>query len=232
MDVLHSLTLSMHTLYSKVRAPAAPRGNQPPDQGGGPLPSRGRDRQTGPDQGGLGPRPEPSPHQPPSTSGEGAMYKRGVHMAQTSSPTRAAPGRSSPDPPTSSDPDPMSLPPPVSPNMNLAQGHPQQGHRYRTHVPEPKRHESPPHRGTPPQVNSIAERPMRSYPPSASSTYSPALSTPAAPSSPTTQCAATARQGPRATPPPPTGATGQTPPSTAPTTGPPTPQHDGTDSPT
>ncbi|MEQ2285490.1 Phospholipid phosphatase- protein type 5 [Ameca splendens] len=41
------------------------------------------------------------------------MYKRGVHMAQTSPPTRVAPGRSSPDPPMSSDPNPMSLPPPI-----------------------------------------------------------------------------------------------------------------------
>ncbi|MED6295172.1 hypothetical protein CHARACLAT_028867 [Characodon lateralis] len=49
----------------------------------------------------------------------------------------------------------------------------------------------------------------------------------------TTQCAATAGQGPRATPPqpPPTGATGQTPSSVKLTTEPPTPHQDGTNSP-
>ncbi|MED6295067.1 hypothetical protein CHARACLAT_027586, partial [Characodon lateralis] len=85
-----------------------------------------------------------------------------------------------------------------------------------------------PHRGTPPQVNSIAEKPMKPHPHSASSTQS----TPAAPRSPTTQRAATPRQGPRATSPPPTGATGQTPASTTPTTGPPTLHHERTNSPT
>ncbi|KAK5601166.1 hypothetical protein CRENBAI_003222, partial [Crenichthys baileyi] len=202
-----------------VRAPAAPRGNQPPDPGGPPGAETGR-------QGlGSGPCPEPSPQQPPSTSGEGAMYKRGVHMAQTNPPTRAAPGRSSPDPPTSSDPDPMSLPPPVNPNMNLATGPPLTGTPISNTCPQTQTPRIPP-----PQVNSIAERPMKPHPPSASSTYSPALSTPATPRSPTTQRAATARQGPRATPPPPTGTTGQTLPSTAPATGPPTLQHDGTNS--
>ncbi|MED6249418.1 hypothetical protein ATANTOWER_013755 [Ataeniobius toweri] len=82
MDVIHSFTLPMHTLYSQVQAPVPPRGNQPSDPGGGPLPSWGRDRQTAPapprpGRPRPGPRPEPSPQQPPSTSGEGAMYKRG-----------------------------------------------------------------------------------------------------------------------------------------------------------
>ncbi|MEQ2242532.1 hypothetical protein ILYODFUR_036729 [Ilyodon furcidens] len=34
--------------------------------------------------------PDPSPQSPPSSSKEGAMYKRGVYMGQTSLPTRAA----------------------------------------------------------------------------------------------------------------------------------------------
>ncbi|MEQ2186737.1 hypothetical protein GOODEAATRI_031703 [Goodea atripinnis] len=38
-----------------------------------------------------------------------------------------------------------------------------------------------PHRGTPPQVNSMAEKPMKPHPHNASSTHSPALRTPAAP---------------------------------------------------
>ncbi|KAK5611434.1 hypothetical protein CRENBAI_016904 [Crenichthys baileyi] len=101
------------------------------------------------------------------------------------------------------------------------------------HMPPNPNATSPlPHRGTPPQVNSIAERPMKPHPHSASSTNSPALSTPAAPRSPTTKRSATARQGPSTTPPPPTAATGQNPPSTTPTTGTPTPHHDGTNSPT
>ncbi|MEQ2281239.1 hypothetical protein AMECASPLE_028330, partial [Ameca splendens] len=70
------------------------------------------------------PSPEPSPQQRPSTSREGDMYKRGVYMAQSYPPTGAAPGRSSPDPQTSSDPNPMSLPPPVNPNKNLPTGPP------------------------------------------------------------------------------------------------------------
>ncbi|MEQ2296879.1 hypothetical protein AMECASPLE_028901 [Ameca splendens] len=51
--------------------------------------------------------------------------------------------------------------------------------------------------------------------------------------SPTTQRAATARQGPRTTPPqpPPTSATEQTPPSTRPTTDPPMPHQDGANTP-
>ncbi|MEQ2312268.1 hypothetical protein AMECASPLE_029168 [Ameca splendens] len=60
MDVIHSLTLPMHTLYSQVQAPVHPRGNQPPDPGGGPLPSWGRGRQTAP----VLPRPRPSSRPP------------------------------------------------------------------------------------------------------------------------------------------------------------------------
>ncbi|MEQ2159863.1 hypothetical protein GOODEAATRI_027651 [Goodea atripinnis] len=79
-----------------------------------------------------------------------------------------------------------------------------------------------------------------SYPPpmkpsieqhSSSSTHSPAPSTPVA-SCPPPHSDATARQGPCTTPPqpPPTGTTGQTPPSTVTATEPPIPQQDGTNS--
>ncbi|MEQ2312230.1 hypothetical protein AMECASPLE_028714, partial [Ameca splendens] len=53
--------------------------------------------------------------------------------------------------------------------------------------PNPNTTNPLPHSGAPPQVNSIAEKPMKPHPYSASSTHSPALSTPAAPCSPTTQ---------------------------------------------
>ncbi|KAK5617375.1 hypothetical protein CRENBAI_006913 [Crenichthys baileyi] len=46
-------------------------------------------------------------------------------------------------------------------DTNHRQGHPQPGHRYRTHAPEPKYHESPPHRGTTTQVSSIHEKPIQ-----------------------------------------------------------------------
>ncbi|MEQ2251192.1 hypothetical protein ILYODFUR_008370 [Ilyodon furcidens] len=39
MDVVYSLTLPIHTLYSQVQVPIPQSGNQPPDSGGGPLPS-------------------------------------------------------------------------------------------------------------------------------------------------------------------------------------------------
>ncbi|MEQ2295632.1 hypothetical protein AMECASPLE_016434 [Ameca splendens] len=86
--------------------------------------------------------------------------------------------------------------------------------------------------GTPPQVGLIPEKLTKQHPHSTSSTQSPLQAPPPHPS-PTTQCAMTARQGPRATPPqpPPTGATGQTPLSTELTTEPMTPHQDGTNSP-
>ncbi|MED6268716.1 hypothetical protein CHARACLAT_025213 [Characodon lateralis] len=45
MDIVHSLTLPIHTLYFQVQVPIPHRGNDP---GGGTLPSRGKDRQTTP----------------------------------------------------------------------------------------------------------------------------------------------------------------------------------------
>ncbi|MED6277332.1 hypothetical protein CHARACLAT_012304 [Characodon lateralis] len=44
--------------------------------------------------------PDPSPQQPPSSSGEGAMYKRGVSLVQTSPPTRAGQDETVPTPPS------------------------------------------------------------------------------------------------------------------------------------
>ncbi|MEQ2169699.1 hypothetical protein GOODEAATRI_027945 [Goodea atripinnis] len=38
-----------------------------------------------------------SPQRPPSPSKEGTMNKRGVHLVQTSPPTRAIPGQNSPN---------------------------------------------------------------------------------------------------------------------------------------
>ncbi|MED6268850.1 hypothetical protein CHARACLAT_026845, partial [Characodon lateralis] len=60
-------------------------------------------------------------------------------------------------------------------------GHPNKDTDIEHMPPNPNATNHLPHRGTPPQVNSIAERPMKPHPPSASSTLSPALSTPAAP---------------------------------------------------
>ncbi|MED6246077.1 hypothetical protein ATANTOWER_012468 [Ataeniobius toweri] len=59
MDVVHSLTLSIHTPYSHVQVPIPHRDNQPPEPAGGPLPSGGKDRQTAP-------APEPGPASPDS----------------------------------------------------------------------------------------------------------------------------------------------------------------------
>ncbi|KAK5608245.1 hypothetical protein CRENBAI_002082 [Crenichthys baileyi] len=75
--------------------------------------------------------------------------------------------------------------------------------------------------GTPLQESFIPEKPTKRHPHSASSTHSPAPSTPTA-SRPPTLHTVTARQGPCAMLPQPlpTGATGQTPPSTVPTTSP------------
>ncbi|KAK5613196.1 hypothetical protein CRENBAI_026432 [Crenichthys baileyi] len=68
------------------RSSHGPRGNQPPDPGGDPLPSVATPA--------LNPTPAPTPlpNNPPSSSGEGAMYKRGVYMVQTSPPTRTTTG--------------------------------------------------------------------------------------------------------------------------------------------
>ncbi|MEQ2186884.1 hypothetical protein GOODEAATRI_033421 [Goodea atripinnis] len=130
MDVIHSHSpCILYTPRSRRRYPLG--ATSPRTQEVVPFPSgaeAGRQRRYCPDPGDPGlapaPPPRPSPQQLPSTSGEGAMYKRGVHMAQSNPPTGAAPGRSSPDPPTSSDPNPMSLPPPVNPNKNLPTGPP------------------------------------------------------------------------------------------------------------
>ncbi|MED6244875.1 hypothetical protein ATANTOWER_026288 [Ataeniobius toweri] len=48
MDVVHSLTLPIHTLYSQIQVPIPHRGNQPPDPEGGPFPSGDEDRETAP----------------------------------------------------------------------------------------------------------------------------------------------------------------------------------------
>ncbi|KAK5614232.1 hypothetical protein CRENBAI_006197 [Crenichthys baileyi] len=69
MDVVHSLTLPIHTLYSQVQVPIPHRDNQPLDPGGGPVPCGGGDRQTapapepGPGKPGLVPEPEATPNQ-------------------------------------------------------------------------------------------------------------------------------------------------------------------------
>ncbi|MED6284801.1 hypothetical protein CHARACLAT_022687 [Characodon lateralis] len=63
MDVIHSLTLPIHTLYSQVQVLKPHRGNQPPNPGGGPLSSGGETGRppqhlTGPGLPGLVPEPE------------------------------------------------------------------------------------------------------------------------------------------------------------------------------
>ncbi|MEQ2300228.1 hypothetical protein AMECASPLE_023131 [Ameca splendens] len=158
------------------------------------------------------------------------MYKRGVHMAQSSPPTGAAPGRSSPDPPTSSDPNPMSLPAPVNPNKNLPTGPPPTRTPISNTSPKPKCHESPPPQGHAPTGELHGRESDEATPTRRKLHTQPRSKNPCCTPLPhhTARCNSKAR--PRATPPPPTGATGQTPPSTAPTTGPPTPHHDGTNS--
>ncbi|KAK5617381.1 hypothetical protein CRENBAI_006845, partial [Crenichthys baileyi] len=90
----------------------------------------------GPD---LDPPPRYSPQRPPSSSGEGAMYKRGVYMVQTSPPTRAATGLNSSNSSMISDPNPM------SPNVNFLTGQPPTRTQIpKTHAPESKCHESHP----------------------------------------------------------------------------------------
>ncbi|MED6259360.1 hypothetical protein ATANTOWER_021497 [Ataeniobius toweri] len=108
------------------------------------------------------------------------MHKIEVHVVQTSLPTRAIPGRNSPNSPMNSDLNPMSPQPPMNPNMNLPIGPPQPGHRDRTHATKPKHHESPLHRGTPSQMSSTPKKLMNTHRHSVSSTHSPAPSTPAA----------------------------------------------------
>ncbi|MED6251591.1 hypothetical protein ATANTOWER_000189 [Ataeniobius toweri] len=101
MDIVHSLTLPIHTLYSQVQVPMPHRVVPfPPEVETGRPPKHLNpgwatvgwcpnlnDPGLDPD-----PSPDPSPQRPPSSSGEGAMYKRGVYMVQTSQPTRTATG--------------------------------------------------------------------------------------------------------------------------------------------
>ncbi|MEQ2302627.1 hypothetical protein AMECASPLE_008626 [Ameca splendens] len=82
-----------------------------------------------------------------------------------------------------SDLSPMSPSPPMNSNMNFHRATSNQDTRYRTHAPEPKRHESHPHRGKPPQMSSTPET---EHPHNISSTNSPAPSTPMASSPPHT----------------------------------------------
>ncbi|MED6249735.1 hypothetical protein ATANTOWER_018820 [Ataeniobius toweri] len=104
MDVVHSLTLPIHTLYSQIQCRYHIVATGP---GKGSPSLWGRDRQTvpAPAQTSAGtariqatpartptPHPDPSPQRPPSSSGEGAMYKREVYLVQTSPPTRPATG--------------------------------------------------------------------------------------------------------------------------------------------
>ncbi|MED6240795.1 hypothetical protein ATANTOWER_028267 [Ataeniobius toweri] len=67
MDVAHSLTIPIHTLYCKVQVQIPQRGNQSPYPGGGPLSSG---VETGrPHQPGLVPAPDPANQsQPPINS--------------------------------------------------------------------------------------------------------------------------------------------------------------------
>ncbi|MEQ2291891.1 hypothetical protein AMECASPLE_017492 [Ameca splendens] len=99
MDVVPSLTLPIHTLYSQVQVPIPHRDNQPPTQEVVPFPpgvETGRPPQhlnlvwASPGSCLNLSDPNPSPQGPPSSSGEGAMYKRGVYIVQTSPPTRDA----------------------------------------------------------------------------------------------------------------------------------------------
>ncbi|MEQ2251234.1 hypothetical protein ILYODFUR_008760 [Ilyodon furcidens] len=85
MDVVHSLTLPIHTLYSQVQVPIPHRDNQPPDPGGGHLPSGGGDGLTAPaPEPGLGvPDPERPQRRTPTTPilirAGGHVQKRGLH---------------------------------------------------------------------------------------------------------------------------------------------------------
>ncbi|MED6244356.1 hypothetical protein ATANTOWER_006104 [Ataeniobius toweri] len=103
MDIVHSLTLPIHILYSQVQVPIPHRGNR--TQEVVPFPP-GMETGRPPQHLNLGWAslgwclnlsdpgldPNPSPQRPPSSYGEGAMYKRGVYMVQTSPPTRVAIG--------------------------------------------------------------------------------------------------------------------------------------------
>ncbi|MED6288881.1 hypothetical protein CHARACLAT_030765 [Characodon lateralis] len=153
MDVVHSLTLSIHTLYCQVQVLIPQRGNWPPDPGGGVLLS-GVDTGSLPQhltgastaQSDPSPDPEthldPCPQRPPSSSGEVVMNKRGAYLVQMSSPTRATPGQSSPNHPMNSDLKPKS----PSPLNELENEFPQRAIPYQDtdieHMhPEPKHNE-------------------------------------------------------------------------------------------
>ncbi|MEQ2312004.1 hypothetical protein AMECASPLE_026440 [Ameca splendens] len=77
MDVVHSLTLPIHILYFQVQVPIPHSGNQPPEPGGGPIPSKGGDRQTAKaPEPGLVPEPErPRPSDPHPHPQRGACTK-------------------------------------------------------------------------------------------------------------------------------------------------------------
>ncbi|MEQ2303081.1 hypothetical protein AMECASPLE_013109 [Ameca splendens] len=103
MDVVHSLTLPIHTLYSQVQVLIPHRTASPRTQEVVPF-RPGVETGRPPQHLNLvwaspglclnlsdpGPDPDRSPQPPLSSCGEGAMYKRGVYMIQTSPPTRAA----------------------------------------------------------------------------------------------------------------------------------------------
>ncbi|MEQ2298735.1 hypothetical protein AMECASPLE_008402 [Ameca splendens] len=61
----------------------------------------------------------PAPNDPRPHPQRGPQAKREVYLVQTSPPTRAVPGRNSPNPPMNSDLNPMSSLPPMNPNINL-----------------------------------------------------------------------------------------------------------------
>ncbi|MED6272163.1 hypothetical protein CHARACLAT_027400 [Characodon lateralis] len=98
MDVVHSLTLPIHTLHSQVQVSIPHRDNEPPDPGGSPLPSGGGDRQTTPGQ--PGPMPEterprvPAPNTVPNDPHpypeRGPCKKEGSTWSKLAPPTRAA----------------------------------------------------------------------------------------------------------------------------------------------
>ncbi|MED6285858.1 hypothetical protein CHARACLAT_033502 [Characodon lateralis] len=97
MNVVHSLTLPIHTLYSQVQVPISHSDNQtqevvpfPPWVETGRPPQHLNLVWASPGSCLNLSNPDPSPQPPPSSSGEGAMYKRGVDRVQTSLPTRAA----------------------------------------------------------------------------------------------------------------------------------------------
>ncbi|KAK5616350.1 hypothetical protein CRENBAI_013579 [Crenichthys baileyi] len=208
-----TLTLAIHTLYSKVQLPIPQRGNQPLDTGDGPPSFQGGHRQTAratsPGYGRALPEPErPRPPLPDNPNNPRPHPETGPNEPDNQRHPRTKQSQ----PPSEFQSLPYEPPTPINTNMNFPKGPPPNGSQIsNTNAMNPLPTEMKTHRHSMSQAHSHHFKHLLLHP------------------TPTVHCTAMARQRPCSTSPQPPHAstTKQTLPSPGPTLVPSTRHHDG-----